>query len=124
MKLILAVLLLLLSIAMMTAFLLGASLLDQDLPFGLNAGVAAAAISLIIAAIGPMLIFRGTVAKLAFYTALAWLPISVALAGGFQLHYSGWHSIAWLVFTGIAFLAILISWVAALVSRVRATATS
>lgn len=120
MKLLFAVALLLLSSALMAAFLLGIDPLDQDLPFGLNAGVAAAAASLIIAAIGPTLLTpdRKTT-KTALMAAIAWLPVSIALAGGFQLSFSGWRSITWLAFTGFVLLAMLISWIVALVSYFR-----
>ena len=82
------------SIALMSAFLLGASALDQDLTFGLDAGVVAAAISLVLGAAAPFTLApTGTRAKTAavfvFVAAIAWLPFSIALAGGTQLSYSG-----------------------------------
>ena len=124
MKLASAIVLLLLSIALMASFLLGASFLDHDLAFGLDAGVAAAAISLILGAAGPLVIAApGTrnraIALFGFFAAIAWLPYSIALAGGTQLSYSGWKTTAWLVFTGLLLLAILTGWVTSLLTAVR-----
>ena len=36
--------------------------------------------------------------------------ISMLLAGGVQLSYSGWRSVAWLVLTGFVLLSVLGSW--------------
>lgn len=124
MKLLLAVFLLVLGWVLMAAFLLGASVLDRDLSFGLDAGVAAAALSLIVSAIGPaMLVTPGArhraFAWTALFAAIAWLPVSIALAGGLQLSYAGWRSIAWLILTGFVLLAVLGSWAMALVGHFR-----
>ena len=113
-----------LSVVLMSAFLLGASSLDQDLAFGLDAGVVAAAISLILGASAPLLLLphgtrTRTVAVLAFSAAIAWLPFSVILAGGTQLSYSGWQTAAWLVFTCLLLLAIVAGWIVCLVRALR-----
>ena len=123
MKVATAVSLLLLSICLMAAFLLGASFLDQDLTFGLDAGVVAASVSLIGASVAGFLVTTPTtrsrrVATIALAAAVAWLPFSIALAGGTQLSYSGWRTWAWLVFTGSLLLAILGTWASALLSWV------
>jgi len=109
-----------LSIALMSAFLLGASSLDQNLAFGLDAGVVTAAISLILGASAPLLLLPREarsrfIAILAFGAAIAWLPFSIILAGGTQLSYSGWQSVAWLVFTCLLLLAIVTGWIISLV---------
>lgn len=115
MKFLIAATLLLLGCLLMAAFLLDVTALDQDLPFGLNAGVAAAALSLVLAAVGPAWLagpgarFR-TVSRIALVAAVAWLPVSMALAGGVQLSYSGWRSVAWLVLTAFVLLSLLASW--------------
>lgn len=124
MKHLLAIALLLLGCALMAAFLLGVSALDRDLPFGLNAGVAAAAVSLIACATGPVLLVAPVTpyrrfSCVALFAAILWLPVSVALAGGMQLSYAGWRSMAWLVLTGFVLLAVLGSWSMVLVSLVR-----
>lgn len=124
MKFLLAAILLLLGCALMAAFLLGASVLDQELPFGLNAGVAAAALSLVLVAAGPAwLAGPGTpfrrLSRVALAAAVAWLPVSILLAGGLQLSYSGWRSVAWLVLTGFVLLAVLVSWGVALVGQAK-----
>lgn len=126
MKLLLAVFLLILGCVLMAAFLLGASVLDRDLPSGLDAGVAAAAVSLIVSAIGPAMIAtpgagHRALSRIALFAAIAWLPVSIALAGGLQLSYSGWRSIAWLVLTGFVLLALLGSWVMALAGHFRSS---
>ena len=115
MKFLLAAMLLLLGCLLMAAFLLGAGALDQDLPLGLNAGVAAAALALVLAAVGPAwLAGPGTrlraVSRIALGAAVAWLPVSMLVAGGVQLSYSGWRSVAWLVLTGFVLLSVLGSW--------------
>ena len=124
MKFLLAATLLLLGCALMAAFLLGAEVLDQTLPLGLNAGVAAAALSLVLVAAGPAWLagpgapFR-RLSRVALVAAVAWLPVAVLLAGGLQLSYSGWRSVAWLVLTGFVLLAVLVSWGVALVGQAK-----
>ena len=128
MKFVFAVALLLLSAALMAAFLLGISALDRTLSFGLDVGVVTAAVSLILAAVGPLLITRDlrrtSIAVTAVVAAAAWLPISIALAGDFHLNYSGWRSIAWLSLSVFVLLAILISWVTSLLSYSKTKATT
>ena len=124
MKFLLAATLLLLGCTLMAAFLLGADVLDQALPFGLNAGVAAAALSLVLVAAGPAcLAGPGTpfrrLSQVALVAALAWLPVSILLAGGPQLSYSGWRSVAWLVLTGFVLLSVLVSWGGVLLAQAR-----
>ena len=117
MKLLLAVGLLLLSCALMAAFLQGTPFLDQDFSFGLNFGVLAVAASLMIAALAPLLLTARPIARIASATAASWLPVSLVLAGGFQLSYSGWRSIVWLIFTGLVLLTIVSSWLMALAGQ-------
>ena len=124
MKVATALALIALSIALMSAFLLGASVLDQDLALGIDAGVVAAAVSLIFGAAAPLLILpRRTRARfisvLAFAGALVWLPFSIALAGGTQLSYSGWQTAAWLAFSCSLLLAIVTSWLACIFRAIR-----
>ena len=129
MKFLLASTLLLIGCLLMAAFLLGASGLDQDLPFGLNAGVAAAALALVLAAVGPAWLagpgarFRAD-SRIALVAAVACLPVSMALAGGAQLRYSGWRSGAWLVFTAFVLLSLLASWGLLLLAQARRAATA
>ena len=129
MKRVTALLLLLISIALMAAFLLGADSFNRDFAFGLDAGVAAAAASLLCAAIGAVLFRRpgerlGTLSRAMVMSAGAWLPFSIMLAGGTQLSFSGWRSWVWLVFTGALLFAILATWIAALTVELRSRAAA
>ena len=101
MKFLLVATLLLLGCLLMAAFLLGASALDQDLPFGLNAGVAAAALALVLAAVGPAwLAGPGTRLR-----AVARIALGAA--------------VAWLVLTGFVLLSVLGSWGGLLLAQAR-----
>lgn len=128
MKFLLAATLLLLGCLLMAAFLLGASALDQDLPFGLNAGVAAAALALVLAGVGPAWLAGpgarfSVVSRIALVAAVAWLPVSMALAGGVELRYSGWRTVAWLVLTAFVLLSLLASWGLLLLAQARRAST-
>lgn len=126
MKFLLAATLLVFGCLLMAAFLLGVSALDQDLPFGLNAGVAAAALALVLAAVGPAWSAAPgerfqTLSRIALVAAVAWLPVSMALAGGVQPSYLGWRSVAWLVLTAFVLLAVLGSWGLLLLAQAKRT---
>ena len=113
------------------ALFTGSDLLDADLPFAFPAGNLVAAVMLVATAAIPVLVDapgpkRRVVAKATLAMAIAWLPFSMALAGGMQLSYSGWRSWAWIVYTLALLLAILLAlgWAAfgALLSRRKAPA--
>ncbi len=106
----------------------GSELLDVELPFDFPAGNIAAAVMLVgLAAIPVLSSMPGSrlraVAKATLVAAIAWLPVSMAIAGGMQLSYSGWQSWAWMIYTLALLLAapVVLGWaiVAALLQRRR-----
>ena len=106
--------------------LTGSELLDVALPFDLPAGnIAAAVVRGAIAAIPVLWSTPGSrlrsVAKATLVASIAWLPVSMAIAGGMELRYSGWHAWLWMTYTCVVLLAvpILLGWsiVAALLQR-------
>lgn len=118
------------AIALASGWLLftGSELLDVELPFAFPAGNIVAAVMLMgIAAVPVLSSAPGsrlrTVAKLTLVAAIAWLPVSMAIAGGMQLHYSGWQSWVWIAYTLALMLAapVVLAWamVAALLRRRR-----
>lgn len=115
-------------VALVAAWLLlsGSELLDVELPFDFPAGNIAAAVVLVAIAAIPVLSSASgsrlhSLAKAALVAAIAWLPVSMAIAGGMQLHYSGWQAWFWMAYTCAVLLAvpILLGWsiVAALLQR-------
>lgn len=106
----------------------GSELLDVELPFDFPAGNIAAAVMLVgLAAIPVLSSVPGSrlraVAKATLVAAIAWLPVSMAIAGGMQLSFSGWQSWAWMIYTLALLLAVpvVLGWaiVAALLQRRR-----
>ena len=100
-----------LAIASASGWLLlsGSELLDADLPFEFPAGNIAAAVMLVAAAAIPVMLGAPgsalrAVARATLILAIAWLPVSMAIAGGMQLSFSGWQGWAWIIYT----LAILL----------------
>ena len=115
-------LLLLASLAVLAAFLLGVDALDRELAHGIDAGVVAAACSLMGIALAALLWSASAVRhcqlpRLSLLAAAAWLPASILLAGGTQLHYSGWRSGAWLVLTAAILAMIVAGWISVLRRR-------
>ena len=90
----------------------GASYLDAMLPGGLPLGNALTALGLCAAAgVAVGLSAPGTVLRLASLVSLlgavAWLPVSVVLAGNLQLNFSGERGLAWMVFSLVVVLDVL-----------------
>jgi len=86
-------------------------LLDVELPFAFPAGNLAAAVMMVAMAAMPMLLAQpGSklrfVARWLLVATVLWLPVSMALAGGMQLSYSGWQSWVWMIYTLLLLLAI------------------
>lgn len=99
----------------------GSELLDVALPFDFPAGNIAAAVMLAgLAAIPVLASVPGSrlraVAKATLVAAIAWLPVSMAIAGGMQLHYSGWQSWLWITYTLALLLAVPVVFVWAIVA--------
>ena len=124
-----------LAIAITAGWLLfsGSELLDVELPFDFPAGNIAAAVMLVaIAAIPVLSSVPGSrlraIAKATLVAAIAWLPVSMAIAGGMQLHYSGWQSWLWMTYTLALLLAVpvVLGWaiLAALLQRRGRTAVA
>lgn len=117
----------LLALAIVAAWLLfsGSELLDVELPFAFPAGNIAAAAMLVAAAAIPVLASvpgsrLRAVARATFILAVAWLPVSIAIAGGMQLSFSGWQSWAWMIYTLTILLLVPIVLVWAVVAALRA----
>ena len=90
----------------------GASYLDAMLPGGLPLGNVLTALGLCAAAGAAVgLSAPGTVLRLASLVSLlgavAWLPVSVVLAGNLQLNFSGERGLAWMVFSLVVVLDVL-----------------
>lgn len=93
------------------------TLLDVQLPFDFPAGnIIAAAMMIALAAIPPMVAAPGSrlhrIGKGVLIAAVVWLPISLALAGGIKLSYTGWAGWVWMAYTFALLLAIpaMIAW--------------
>lgn len=98
--------------------------LEALLPGGLPLGNAVAAAAPILAAWAALrLSARGSRARrfaaFALFVALAWLPVSVALAGNLELNFGASTGSAWLAFTAFTFLAAFGALLAAGVSAIR-----
>ena len=115
-------------VAVVSAWLLlsGSELLDVELPFDFPAGNIAAAVVLVAIAAIPVLSSAPgsrlhSLAKATLVASIAWLPVSMAIAGGMELRYSGWHAWLWMAYTCAVLLAvpILLGWsiVASLLQR-------
>ena len=94
------------------SLVLGAPYLESQLPGGLPIGNALAAVGLCAAAgaavglsAGCTALRRLSVASL--LGALAWLPVSIALAGNLDLNFHGGHGMAWLVLSVAILAAVL-----------------
>jgi hypothetical protein len=99
---------------------LGAPYLEALLPGGLPLGNVLAAASLCsVAGAAAGLSVRGTAMRtvaLAFLAAaVAWLPVSIMLAGNLSLNFSGGRGTAWWAFSLIVAIGVLITLFSALV---------
>lgn len=124
--------LLLLAIAVSAGYplLTGARWIETALPGGLPLGNALAAIGLCaIAAAAMVLSPRGSIlraiARGILFAAVAWLPLSIALAGNLALNFSGGRGLAWIAMTLAttlcALLVLLAAAIRAAIDRVRCT---
>lgn len=96
------------------ALLAGSPWIETSLPGGLPLGNALAALLLCaLAGAGLALSPKGTAlrasAGVGLLVAIAWLPLSIVLAGNLALNFAGEHGLAWLWFSaGIALYAVLV----------------
>lgn len=113
-KILAAILLLLVAGCSMTALLSSASFLSLSSIGGLPLGNVVASFALAApAGFAVLLSSRGSnfriVALVVLGGALAWLPVSIALAGNLALNFSGWRGTLWLGFCLFVALAIVCS---------------
>jgi hypothetical protein len=103
--------------------------LDVELPFAFPAGnLIAAALLIAASSLAVLLAVRGTrlhaAARAILLLSIAWLPVSMAIAGGVQLSYSGWQGWLWIAYTCALLVAIpvVVAWalVATVVGRRKA----
>jgi hypothetical protein len=107
-----AVLLFIVAVIAVASLVSGASYLEILLPGGLPLGNVLSAIGLCaIAGAAVVLSARGTVQRrvsvAALIGAVAWLPVSIALAGNLTLNFHGGRGDAWLVFSFAVIVAVL-----------------
>lgn len=104
----------------------GASQLESPLPGGLPLGnlltalVLCATAGAAVALAPPNTPLR-TVAKLSLLAAVAWLPLSIALAGNLALNFTGWRGTAWLVLSLAIVVVVLAALAWALLANLVAT---
>lgn len=125
MKSIAALALLVVACASVGLLVCGGDVLEVSLFGGLPVGNAVAALAVTSVAGIPMLLSaRGTVLRrvafASFCGALAWLPVSIALAGNTALNFSGWRGSAWLIFSLVIHLVVVCVLLWACVARMLA----
>lgn len=101
----------------------GAGWVEASLPGGLPVGNALAALGLVaMSAIAVVLAGRvgrlRRVALVVFGAAVAWLPVSIALAGNLALNFGGLRGTLWLWFTVAIVIASVCTSAGALLARV------
>ncbi len=114
--------LLVIAVISVSSLLSGASFIGTVLPGGLPLGNAIAAFGLISpAAVAVLLSPTGSpvrvVALIVFCAAVAWLPVSIALAGNLALNFTGWRGSIWMGLTLVVNLAVLCTLAWAVVHR-------
>ncbi len=123
----LTILLLLAATAAAVASLVtGASYLGFVVSGGLPVGNVIAAIALIAPAVLAVVVSAPgsalkTAALVMLCAALAWLPVSILLAGNLALNFSGWRGSAWMGFSLVTGLGVLCVLAWATVHRLAAT---
>jgi hypothetical protein len=100
----------------------GASFLGTALAGGLPLGNAIAALGLVSPAAIAVLLSPSestvrVVALVVFCVAVAWLPVSIALAGNLALNFTGWRGSVWIGLSLVVNLAVLWTLVWAVVHR-------
>jgi hypothetical protein len=100
------------TVASVASLVSGADYLEVVLPGGLPAGNAIAALGLVSpAAVAVLLSTPGSVLRAAalgtFCAAVAWLPVSIALAGNLVLNFTGWRGSVWLGLSLVIHVAVL-----------------
>ncbi len=106
------ILLLIIALASVASLVSGASVLSMVLPGGLPVGNMLAALGLVSPAALALFISTSEtklrVASLAMlWAALAWLPVSIILAGNLPLNFIGWRGTVWMGLTILLVLGVL-----------------
>jgi len=121
-------LLLIIAVSALLPLVTGAAILETTLPGGLPIGNALTAIALCATAGSAVGLSAGRtalrfVSVAALCGAVAWLPVSIALAGNLTLNFEGTRGSSWLVLSAAIGVAVLgaLAWalVAALLARFR-----
>jgi len=125
MKALTALALLAVSVVSTALLVSGSDRLGTVLPGGLPAGNALSALALVSLAAIPLVLGKPgsalrKVGRIVFMAAVAWLPVSIALAGNLFLNFSEWRGTVWLGFTATVHLAALALAVWALVGSMLA----
>jgi hypothetical protein len=117
---------LLLAIALVSvaSLVTGASYLGIVLPGGLPLGNAIAASGLVSTAAAAVLLSASdsrlrAAALCALCAAIAWLPLSIVLAGNPALNFAGWRGTVWMGSSLLVLLAVLLVLAWAIVQRLR-----
>ncbi len=118
-----AALLLICGMLALAALVFAADTLEWQLPGGLPLGNALAAFVLSsVAAAAVALSSSGTVPRrvsvFALVLALAWLPVSIVLAGNLALNFSGARGDAWWMVSLAVAVSVVVSLLSALITRV------
>ncbi|MBB1062009.1 hypothetical protein [Marilutibacter spongiae] len=108
----------------MAAVLSGAGYLERLLPGGLPLGNALVALGLVAAAaaawvLAPRRTWVAAASGIVLLLAVAWLPVSIALAGNLALNFSDDRGSTWWVFSLGLLLAILVSLAGAMLAAWR-----
>ena len=122
MKVLIVSMLLVVTMISVASLVSGAGYLEVVLPGGLPAGNAIAAFGLVSpAAVAVLLSTPGSALRAAalgtFCAAVAWLPVSIALAGNMDLNFTGWRGSVWLGSSLVIHLAVLGTLAWSLVAR-------
>jgi hypothetical protein len=122
---VIASVLLAIAVAAACSLVSGAAYLEFVLPGGLPVGNAIAALTLIcVAAVPALFSVRGSALRRAalvtLAAAVAWLPVSIGLAGNLRLNFAGWRGPVWLGVSLVVLVAALCTLACALVGRLLA----
>ncbi len=103
-----------LALACACALATGAGFLDLPLPGGLPVGNALAAVALAAFAAVPVLLGKPgsalrSAARAVLAAALAWLPVSAALAGNLALNFGNGRGETWLALSAMVAVAVLVT---------------
>ena len=110
------------TVASVTALLLGGAILEVPLPGGLPIGNLVTACTLCApagaaVALSPAKTLVRYFSLASLLAACAWLPVSIALAGNLALNFQGARGEMWFAFTSVTFVAVYCSLAWAVIVR-------